>query len=54
MNTAWNKVTKLSQGIAIVLGLAIFVTGFYLGTLYQQIEHKKLQMRYLQHGVDNR
>lgn len=34
MNIEWNRVTKLSQAIAILLGLLIFALGFWLGTLY--------------------
>ena len=30
----WNKVTKFSQLVAIVLFVGVFALGFYLGTLY--------------------
>jgi len=32
----WNKVTVYSQILAIVLGLLIFASGFYLGSLYEK------------------
>lgn len=34
MKIEWNKVTKLSQIVSIVLFVAVFALGFYLGTLY--------------------
>lgn len=36
MNVELNKVTRLSQLIAIVLFVGIFALGFYLGTLYER------------------
>ena len=35
MNIEWNRVTGLSQIVAIVLALLIFALGFYLGQQYQ-------------------
>ncbi|MEK7511085.1 MAG: hypothetical protein AAB582_02530 [Patescibacteria group bacterium] len=35
MNIEWNKVTSLSQIVAIVLAVGIFALGFYLGQQYQ-------------------
>jgi hypothetical protein len=31
----WNKVTRFSQLMAILIGLLIFKLGFYFGTLYE-------------------
>ena len=35
MNIKWNEVTWFSQIAAIVLAIAIFALGFYLGQQYQ-------------------
>lgn len=35
MNIKWNEVTWYSQAVAIVMALAIFGLGFYLGQQYQ-------------------
>jgi hypothetical protein len=35
MNIEWNNVTWYSQIVAIVMALAIFALGFYLGQRYQ-------------------
>lgn len=35
MNIKWNEVTWYSQAVAIVMALAIFALGFYLGQQYQ-------------------
>ena len=36
MSIEWNRVTRLSQAVAIVLGVLIFVLGFCLGLKYQE------------------
>ena len=35
MNIEWDKVTKLSQIVAIIMGIAIFALGFYVGSEYR-------------------
>ena len=43
MKIVWNEVTSYSQILAIVLALAIFGLGFYLGTLYQAKAYENAQ-----------
>jgi hypothetical protein len=35
MSIEWNKVTRVSQVVAIVLFVGVFVLGFWLGTVYE-------------------
>jgi hypothetical protein len=35
MQIEWNRVTRLSQVIAIVMFVGVFALGFYLGQQYQ-------------------
>jgi hypothetical protein len=35
MSIEWDKVTRLSQVVAIVLFVGVFVLGFWLGTVYE-------------------
>ena len=43
MNTLWNSVTKLSQILAIVLGLCIFALGFYLGQQSNKVVESEIE-----------
>lgn len=36
MKISWNRVTRASQLIAIVLFVGVFLVGFQLGKVYQQ------------------
>lgn len=44
---AWNRVTRASQLIAIVLFVGVFVLGFFLGRAYQRHTYLNATEAYL-------